>query len=57
MRIKFCLDNLRGRDHSKDLVIDGRKEVEYKGVDWSHLAQDRNQWGVLVNMVMSLRVP
>jgi len=57
MRIKFCLDNLRGRDHSKDLVIDGRKEVEYKGVDWIHLAQDRDQWGVLVNMVMSLRVP
>jgi hypothetical protein len=27
------------------------------GVDWTDLAQDRDQWRALVNMVMNLRVP
>jgi hypothetical protein len=27
------------------------------GVDWIHLAQDRDRWRVLVNAVMNLRVP
>jgi hypothetical protein len=27
------------------------------GVDWIHVAQDRDQWEALVNMVMNLRVP
>jgi hypothetical protein len=31
------------------------KEMELKGVDWIHLAQDRDQWQVVVNTVMSLR--
>jgi len=29
----------------------------WEGVDWIHLAQDRDQWWALVNMVMNLRVP
>jgi len=29
----------------------------WEGVDWIHLAQDRDQWRALVKMVMSLRVP
>jgi hypothetical protein len=28
-----------------------------EGVDWIHLAQDRDQWWTLVNAVMNLRVP
>jgi hypothetical protein len=28
-----------------------------EGADWMHLAQDRDQWWALVNMVMSLHVP
>jgi len=26
----------------------GLKEIWWKDVDWIHLAQDRNQWGVIV---------
>jgi hypothetical protein len=33
------------------------REIEWDGVDWIALAQDRDQWRVLVNMVMNLRVP
>jgi hypothetical protein len=32
------------------------KEKGWENVDWIHLAQDRNQWWALVNMVMSLQV-
>jgi hypothetical protein len=27
------------------------------GIDWIDLAQDRDRWQVLVNVVMSLQVP
>jgi len=29
-------------------------EIGCKGVDWIHLAQDRDLWWVLVNMVKNL---
>jgi hypothetical protein len=29
----------------------------WEGVDWIHLAQDRDQWQALVNTVMNLQVP
>jgi hypothetical protein len=29
----------------------------WEGVDWMHLAQDRDQWQAVVNTVMNLRVP
>ena len=32
-------------------------EVGGGGMDWIELAQDRNNWRVLVNTVMNLRVP
>jgi hypothetical protein len=33
------------------------KEIGWEDVDWIHLAQDRDQWRVLVNMVTNLGVP
>jgi hypothetical protein len=32
-------------------------EIGLDGVDWIELAQDRDQWMALVNMVMDLRTP
>jgi hypothetical protein len=33
------------------------QEVEWEGVDWFGMAQDRDRWRALVNAVMNLRVP
>jgi hypothetical protein len=38
-----------------DIKMDLR-EIEWEGVDWTHLAQDRNQWWVHINTVMNIRV-
>jgi hypothetical protein len=32
-------------------------EIGWGGVDWICLAQDRDKWRALVNVVMNLRVP
>jgi hypothetical protein len=32
-------------------------EIEWDGMGWIDLAQDRDQWRALVNTVMKLRVP
>jgi hypothetical protein len=31
--------------------------IGWGGMDWIDLAQDRDQWSTLVNMVMNLRIP
>jgi hypothetical protein len=33
------------------------REIKWDGVDWIDMAQDRDQWRVLVNTVLNLRVP
>jgi hypothetical protein len=40
----------------EDINMDLR-ETGLDGVDWIHLAQDRDQWQAPVNMVMNFRVP
>jgi hypothetical protein len=31
------------------------REIDWKGVDWMHPAQDRDQWQAVVSTVMNLR--
>jgi hypothetical protein len=33
------------------------REIGWGGMDWIDLAEDRDQWRALVNMVMNLSVP
>jgi hypothetical protein len=33
------------------------REIMWKDVTWIHLAQERDKWQVLVNMVINLQVP
>jgi hypothetical protein len=49
----------RGRPRQKweDIFRKVVREIGWKGVDWIHLAQDRDQWRAVVKTVMNLRVP
>jgi hypothetical protein len=38
-------------------IIGDLREIGWKGVDWIHLAHDKDQWWPLGNMVMNLWVP
>jgi hypothetical protein len=33
------------------------REIDWEGVDWMYLAQDRDQWRAVANTIMKLRVP
>jgi hypothetical protein len=39
-----------------NIKMDFRRK-EWDGMDWIDLAQDKDQWRVVLNTVMSLRVP
>ena len=47
----------------KDLDVDGRTILKWVfekwdgGMDWIDLAQDRDRWRAVVNVVMNLQVP
>jgi hypothetical protein len=45
------------RDGWEDNIKMDLGEIAFGDVDWIHLAQDRDRWQALVNMVMSLWVP
>jgi hypothetical protein len=54
---------LKGRNYFEDMGVNEKMILEWilgkqrEGVDWIHLAQDRDQWWALVKSVMKLRVP
>jgi hypothetical protein len=45
----------RSRHSWQDIRMD-IKEIGWKCLDWIHLAQGRDHWQALVNMVINLRV-
>jgi len=47
----------RPRHRWEDNIRMNLMEIGWEGVDWMHLAQDRDQWQALVNMIMDLQVP
>jgi hypothetical protein len=47
----------RPRRRWEDNIKINLRDIAFAGVDWIHLAQDRDRWQVLVNTVMNLRVP
>jgi hypothetical protein len=47
----------RPRHRWEDNIKMDLQEVGCRGMDWIELAQDRDRWWVLVNVVMSLWVP
>jgi len=47
----------RPRHSWEDNIEIDIQEVEYGGMDWIELAQDRDRWQALVNAVINLRVP
>jgi hypothetical protein len=47
----------RPRRRWEDNVRMGLRGIGWDGVNWMPLAQDRDQWRVLVNTVMNLRIP
>jgi hypothetical protein len=61
---RILVGKSEGKNLSGDRDIDGWiilkwifREIEWSGMDWIALAQDRDQWRALVDTVMSRRVP
>jgi hypothetical protein len=52
---------LVGKPEGKRPLVDSIKwllrEIGWGSMDWIDLAQDRDQWRAVVNMVMNLQVP
>jgi hypothetical protein len=46
----------RPRRRRVDNIKMDLRAIRWDGVDWTDMAQDRDQWRALVNMVLNLRV-
>jgi hypothetical protein len=53
MHTEFCWGNLNERDHLEDIKLD-LIETGWKSMTWFHLAQEKDKWQALVNMVINL---
>ena len=59
----FGCETPKERDHLENLGVDGSDakmnltEMKWAGVDRIHVAQDKDKWLAVVNMVMNLRFP
>jgi hypothetical protein len=40
-----------------DNIKTGPRELEWGGMDWNHLAMDKDQWRAPMNSVINLLVP
>jgi hypothetical protein len=47
----------RQRHRQKDNIKTNLREVAWGSMDWTDLAEDRDRWWALVNVVMNLQVP
>jgi hypothetical protein len=47
----------RPRHRWEDNIKMDVREIGWGGMDWIYLAQDRDRWRALVNMVLNLQVP
>jgi hypothetical protein len=47
----------RPRRRREDNIRMDLREIEWEGVDWMDLDQNRNQWRAVVNTVLNHRVP
>jgi ribosome biogenesis protein Nip4 len=45
------------RNRWEDNIRMDLREIGWGSVDWMHLAQDKDQWQALMNMIMNLWVP
>jgi hypothetical protein len=59
MHTKLWSEDLKGspRHGWEDTIKMYLREVGWEAVDWILMAQNRDQWWALINMVMNLRVP
>jgi hypothetical protein len=48
---------VRPRSRWEDNIRMDVREIGWEGVDWIHLAQDRDQWPNVVNTIMNHLVP
>jgi hypothetical protein len=48
---------VRPRHRWKNNIKVDLQEVGWRGMDWIHLAQNRDRWQDIVNTVMNLQVP
>jgi hypothetical protein len=58
----LCWGNLRERDYFENTDVDRRIIKMYlqkwdRSMDWIDLAQDRDRWPAVVNVMMNHRVP